>query len=393
MRKSAAALALFLAFALPTACAHGSADRPARSEAELVFEGIDRFYAVADTIAAGREPSAAAWDALFAAPGYARYLAADSARAAEFADRVRLAFDPARGDEVTDALSALHPFNGRPLVAVLAARERRTDIEAFRRSLATGDLIGEAVPEAARLLPEGSDPALPVVFHIYTGDGTGLSDRIIMDLTLAEKMGREGTRLFVAHELHHGVRDGLSALRMPERSEDPRHYLLVALNQLQVEGVADRVDKMTMLSDEARARVAADTTVSGRAFAAARAFYEPAYAGAYAGTPSTIVRLDSLIRAAARADAADDEAALAEAAEATYRSLLLNGHPNGYFMANAIADALGERALIDDVANPFAFVRLYNRAAERGDDGLPTFSAESMAYLIRLESCYLDTRR
>ena len=385
--------ALLLLFAVPSAFAQQTDDAPDLGTAEMVLDGVDRFYEVADTLAAGREPTAAAWDALFTAPGYARYLADSEDAAAAFEDLVRLVFDPANQAALADTLRAVEgapSFDRLPFFAVLDARERSAELEKFRRALAEGGVGLEAAREAARLLPAGAADVPPFVFNVYKYDGTGDPDRVVADLVFLEKIGAEGARLFLAHEAHHAVRDRLSELDLPARGEDPRYYLLVALNQLRAKGIANRFDKANFFSDRLRRRFEADTSATGRWLKAFFFdYYGRGFQDAYAATPETVRGVDSLVTAAARADAAGDDETLAEASRAVYRSLPINAHPNGYFMANAITEAFGEGALVEDVANPFAFLRLYNRAAKQSNDDLPTLSAESMDYFGRLEARYV----
>ena len=81
---------------------------------------------------------------------------------------------------------------------------------------------------------------------------------------------------------------------------------------------------------------------------------------------------------------------LREHSKAILRSIPNNGHPNGHYMADLIANQFGTDTLAATANDPFAFVRLYTEAArESGGRSVP-FSQEAMTYLERLEMQYTE---
>jgi hypothetical protein len=291
-----------------------------------------------------------------------------------------------------DLRSELRPFH-----VLLAAKRQRDSLQQFRNQLKTGNLRQQAVEEASALLPEEalrdrrerSPP--PVNFVIYNLDGRGTPDGVVIDLTMAEIMGRKGTQLFLAHEFHHAGRE--SILEVPDRKQDPRAYLLRAIDQLQAEGIADLIDKSYLFSDDGVGGSKPSDMDSATGHRWCRFLlwgFTRRHQKAYQATPSTVRHVDSLLVAASGADADENNQLLREHSGAILRSIPNNGHPNGHYMAKRIADQFGTDTLAATANDPFAFVRLYNEATRESKGRSVPFSQEAMTYLARLEKQYAE---
>jgi hypothetical protein len=196
-------------------------------------------------------------------------------------------------------------------------------------------------------------------------------------------MGERGATLFVSHEFHHAGRD----LKIDSQAhrDDPRYGILRALNQAQSGGIADLIDKSYFIDEQQEPLP--DSAVDGQAWTRAvlSVFMQRQMADAEA-TSATLQRVDSLLVQAADADGRTDD--IEQHADAILRSILNNGHRNGFFMASLIKETIGTDQLAATANDSFAFVRLYNEAARQSNDEAAPLSAEAVDYLTRLETEY-----
>ena len=58
-------------------------------------------------------------------------------------------------------------------------------------------------------------------------------------------------------------------------------------------------------------------------------------------------------------------------------------------MANLIIEQLGKETLVEDIGNPFAFFRLYKKAADKKGGNTPTFSDKAIDFIQSLEKRYI----
>ena len=392
---------LLLAFFVHPVQAQESGEASGTETPAMDFSGTDHFYRVASVLKQGQSPGREQWNALLSAPGYHHYFRDQDRDSDVFKRLMRLVFMPSEEKALQDTLRSLRGDlrpELRPLHVLLAAKRRRDTLEQFRNQLRTGNLRQQAVEEAAALLPEGalrdnlenlSSP--PVHFIFYNLDGRGTPDGVVVDMVMTEILGRRGTQLFIAHELHHAGRE--SILEVPERKQDPRAYLLRAIDQLQAEGIADLIDKPYLHSSSGVGgpRSPGAESASGREWCRVLLWaFAQRHQKAYQATLGTVRRVDSLLVAAAGADADENNQLLREHSKAILRSIPNNGHPNGHYMAKRIADQFGTDTLAATANDPFAFVRLYNEATRESKGRSVPFSQEAMTYLARLEKQYAE---
>jgi hypothetical protein len=362
-------------------------------------DGVEQFWRVVDMLEKDEVPSDAEWNALFTAPGYAYYFTDGRQSRSAFEQLMRLVFMPSSAAALRDSLAnggrQLRP-GLRPLHALIAAKNHREELEAFRSRITAQNFTPAAARRAAELLPDGAlrDSTgawdVPdVQLGIYNLDGRGPGDFIVVDLVLLYLMEERGSTLFVSHEFHHAGR--VSTIDHQAYRDDPRHGILLSIDQIQSEGVANLIDKPYLLDEVIRPLP--DSAVAGLPWTRAvlSAFGRQRMQDADA-TPETLQRVDSLLVRAAQADADGRIDALEQHADAVRRAIPNNGHPNGYFMASLIAETLGTERLAETANDPFAFVRLYNEAAQQSNGPAVPLSQEAMSYLARLEAKYAPRR-
>ncbi|MBN1940310.1 MAG: hypothetical protein JW843_12045 [Candidatus Aminicenantes bacterium] len=325
------------------------------------FSAVEQTWKIAGILERDQEPDAAEWAALFQSPGYRELMRRESYFTQEgFKANFRLAFMPSQTGARKEALEK-RPNSTAAHFARIAGR--REGLQRLQAEMERGSMIDEALAKAGVLLPseamEGR-PHPPIAFVFFAPDGRGY-DPIIVDLLYAADKG-DGLVAFMAHEIHHYCRRRVLAYdegNVLVKDEG----LLNGLTQLQIEGIADQIDKHEPFF---------------RAKNPESSAYAEAYRKNVLESPRVLTEVNARLE-----DAAD------RPGQTFYLSDLLpqSGHPTGYFMARAIIDGGFKQAMIETVGNPFAFVYLYNRAA-RADGAGPVFSRKTVEFLRTLETAY-----
>lgn len=325
------------------------------------FTGVDRFWAVAEALTHGAEPSSDEWRHLFDAPAY-RTLQKD----ARLQRLMRLAFLPASQIQ-RDSVLATDSYDAAQLRHLRRILDHREALQRFRDSLATIDVLGQATPLAAAYLPPGETarrPPPPLAFGLFEPAAYGGRNGITVDLLFALERGPQLIPL-LAHEVHHFHAGFVSRLHLPARSA-PEFRLVQYLRNLADEGTADRINLVFPVTPPA---LPPDVVGS----------YNVAYDHAVASLRS----VDSLL-----ASAGSDSAHARRAGDGLVATLVYAGHPVGAYMAERIERRLGRDGLIAAVGNPFEFLRCYARADSLAS-GTNPFSPASRAYLAALEERFV----
>ena len=324
------------------------------------FSGVDRFWTIADQLAADTEPDSVGWRKLLDTPAY-RQLGQDQ----RVQRMLRLAFRPSFRREA-DSVLATGTYNARVVQHLRVVRDQRVPLQGFRDSLSKGDMVGEAGDLAAPFLPAGEVDRRPpprLAYAFFGPEAYGGQDGIIMDLLFARDRGSYLLPI-IGHEVHHYHVGHLSGLRFPERSA-PAFTLLQSLRNLANEGTADRID---LRFPTGPPKMPEDVT--------------PAYNAGYRDAAATLREMDSLM-----SQIGSDTARMRQAGKDLSARLVFGGHPVGAYMAERIDDRLGRAALIATVGNPFAFFRQFNEAEGR-ERGVRPFSEATLKLVADLEAGY-----
>ncbi len=349
------------AFAGPeTGLAKTTASAPKVPPGRADFSGATVFLELTALLEKDQEPAPEQWDRLFATPGYAVLVKRDRPRDF-YAERFRLAFMPSMRAECEARVKKDTGFNAQFLLHYVRARDMRKDIERRLEELRQMDIHGRAIARARALLPATAGAEAPTVaFVIFAPDARGY-DPVVIDVlfSLDDKSRFED---FVAHEFHHWYRGRMVGLNQDAET-------LWVIDQIHAEGVADLVDRAGLPKKPAE-------SLSPR---------EKDYMRFYGETPAFLRKLDEAL-----AKMADMKTGRRELAEELQRAVPLSGHPTGLYMAGLILEVHGREALVGTVPNPFAFFRLYDRAAVKKAGAAPRFSAKALRFLRDLEKRYLD---
>lgn len=165
----------------------------------------------------------------------------------------------------------------------------------------------------------------------------------------------------VGHEMHHILRGAFSTAKVNPADEG----LLYALNAMLNEGTADMIDKKYLLDhlQELPDEYQSDCFL-------------------LSGSAQIIGQIDSCIQVMAESGAEKFNTV------EQYQKLLKysNGHNPGYFMTEVITRNGFKEELLENIQNPFYFLRLYDKAAKKDKQHPVQFSELSMNYCLALEA-------
>ncbi|MCJ7580268.1 MAG: hypothetical protein MUP98_07010 [Candidatus Aminicenantes bacterium] len=330
------------------------------------FSAIDRLWDIVSVLEKDQEPLEAAWEALVRTPGYAALISNEWSYNLDFLKRnLRLVFKPSLSSELEKN------SQNRAVRHFLELKEKKTALQEFQVQMQESTALTETLDLLKGRIPEEATKRLdipPSAFIVFDKDARGGYGLLLFDLLYALELGDLFKPLY-AHEAFHYYRDKLAAF-----SEGDillvHQGILLALNMIQNEGLADLIDKPKSIFEGGPR---ADSS------------YALEYRKNMAESPRILGTLDELLCSLADIPGALDEVIGWKMFEAIPQS----GHPTGFFMAKAVSEKIGEEDLIRTFNNPFAFFYLYNAAAAT-DPTLPRVSNKAIAALFELERKYID---
>ncbi len=343
-------------------------------ESAVNVESVDAFFVFAEKMMAGRDITDEDWETLFSTPGYV--ILTDHFGEELMKECISLGFSPERRDE-RDA------FIGRQLteeefmdrnfvlpwfmgVNFAEMQGRWDELKTFRATFDFDGLETEATALLRDYLVEPVNSLIEfprLTFVCMDNNARSLEEGIVMDLNHAYSNTFEQTAEGMAHEMFHTYRSKL--MNRDFIFSDP---LVWALSVVQNEGMADQLDKEPYRMPENLGELEEGYRI---------------YHRAYVGTDSILARLDSATIAFLDGEMSEDEFDVF-----TDDVFIFDGHPNGFYMTSLIREQGLLEEMVREPANPAAFARVYNKAAEAA--GGFVFSARVMEYLESLEKQYLS---
>lgn len=331
-------------------------------EDRIDTRGIEQFWAVHDSLARGQEPTAEAWDTLFATPGYAVLETHEGRRnALQRAFRHAYRPDAASVDAPTGWAAMIQPHLARVVLL-------RDHWPGFREWLRRGTLLSQAAAQA-RLLFRGRRGVAfeqpPISFIVFSADARGY-ERLLLDPFHLMEINDPAD--FIAHEFFHAWR--LPLTRWPDMDAE-REPLAWLLANLENEGMADLLDKRGIpdMDDAALASIHPDPVL--------RRFYAQ-YRTEYQRAGLWLQQIDAALR-----EATIDPARSKAVGGRLLKALSGAGRVVGAFMARCVIEHLGEAELAATIGDPAAFWRAYDRAAAVA--GSPRLSAEAWQAIARID--------
>ena len=342
-----------------------------QTQRNLDFSGFEQFLLIGSILEQDREPKQEEWDRLFETPGYEILTHSEFSR--DFFKRnFRLVFMPSQSQELKKTLKeeAGQPPHVQFVNHFLEAKQNREELIRYTDSLrADADsFVTISARMAKAYLPPGDwTQFIPLSFLIFANDARGYTP-VVIDIFFAKALG-ENLPVLIAHELHHFYRNKILVFDMDEVTSDQQDLLWV-MNQIQAEGIADQIDKRILIMDK-----------EGPMHA-----YADSWEAMVSQAPEYIQSFDKQL-------AAINESlqGTKEAGQKLKTGLPMSGHPIGFFMANTILEQGSKKDLVEKAGNPFAFFRLYHKAAQNAKGIAPTFSHETLQIIEILENKYVFT--
>ncbi|WP_027586012.1 DUF5700 domain-containing putative Zn-dependent protease [Prolixibacter bellariivorans] len=328
------------------------------------FSGMAPFWQVESALIKDTEPEPGEWNALFSAPAY-QILMAGGFSQKDFESQLRLALMPSLDSVLNEELEK----NNREstlLRHIMQIKGNEKKLKELQSNLQKAQLIKTALSMAKELLPDSFlyARALPPVSFIIRDKAISRAPTgVIIDLLFSMDFEAYVPYL-IAHEAYHFYRNKIKVSNLPGPGQ-PDYPIIQMLTQMETEGIADQIDKKKFFLNRG--------LFAGSEWARSYQHY-------LAKSPKTIRQLDEYFIRMATVPKSDSK---------IIQDLIpMNGHPTGYYMANAIMEKMGKRTLIKQTANPFAFIRLYQRVALKDKKHYPPFSSITMQYLHKLEQKY-----
>lgn len=352
---------------IPWLIAIGTTTGSPAQEPSVDFSGIREFVHVVSILERDQVPSAQDWAHLFRTPGYAALTRSEFPESF-FTDQFELVFMPSKSAELAEALASAQGWRERYLRHFVHVRDRWDEVLAYIDDPRPGRMMPEARRRALDYLPAAvPDHIPPVAFVIFGPDARGYVPVVVDVLNAIDR--HHALLLLLGHEFHHYYRYAILRYNRDAVTPEDEHVLWV-FDQLQAEGMANQVNRREAFQDREDF---------------ARRF--PAFHEAYLASGDVIRQMDHLL---ARMETAPER--WTELGLELRRSIPQSGHPTGFFMTNLVSERLGMDRLIEEVGNPFAFLRLYHAAArQRPDPEAPPFSDPALRVIHRLERRYVGS--
>ncbi|GET22745.1 DUF5700 domain-containing putative Zn-dependent protease [Prolixibacter denitrificans] len=332
------------------------------------FSGMKPFWQIESSLIKDKEPPPGEWNALFNSPAY-QILFAGGFSQKNFEHQLRLAFMPSM-DSVLNIALKKNDQQSEYLDHYLLIKGKEKKLKELQTKLQKEQLIETALSMARNFLPDSFsiDNSLPPVsFAIFENSTTRAPSGIIIDLVFSMDFDSYLPYL-LAHEAYHIYRDKIRNTHYPDKHQ-PDYPMVQMLTQMETEGIADLIDKKKFFLKKG---------------SFSNCDWAKSYQHYLDKAPKTIRELDKYFT---------QMAAFPNSDRKIIQDLIpMNGHPTGYFMANAIMQKMGKRTLIKQTANPFAFFRLYQRVALKDKKHYPPFSSATMQYLHEMEQKYVPSK-
>lgn len=330
---------------------------------KIDFSSAEAFWKIAEKIT-NESVTEADWDYLFSTGYYKFY--ENWGQRNQIRKALVTALSPKKKLE-RDSLMKIPDFYSYILKQVISTYEGKIELQAFQKNLAKSDIQKMVIDRAKEFLPTDLDPKAyePFIFFgVFQPDANASETSIAIDLKLcfelADPIG------LIAHEYHHFLTMNYRK-KFKDIKNDSTGSIMKSISQLQLEGIADMIDKDRFLDSD------------GKGFPS---ILSKNFKKFHAAPLPALEKMDSLLAAISK-----QPLSTKRNSEAILNLLPLGGHPHGFYMAKTIVHVYGKETLLTTVRNPFDFIRVFNNAYSN-QNGTAIFSEETIKFLSRLENTH-----
>ena len=329
---------------------------------KLDISSLESFWTLSEILLADREPDETEWQQMFKTGGYQKL-----GNTATVKRRLQIALKPSY-KKIRDSVLGTQSYEARVITHLNKIPAKKNEIAVFLQTLSQSNNYEEGRKRAASYLPKGvTNKYEPpqVYFAIFEPDAFAKSNAVIIDAYYAVEKGKESFLDFLGHEFHHHFKFAHFNIKTPDAAAD-EYYLFRTMQQLQLEGIADLIDKkkypLVPLSE------------SGQ-------WYAGEFNKHYRASDSLLKAIDSLIAAVA-----DTPSLMKENARLIWSKMPFGCHPTGFYMAITILAGQGKNELISGLKHPFHFILSYNQAAQKSKETKFCFSRKAIEVLKRISA-------
>lgn len=330
---------------------------------KIDFSSVNAFWSIAEKITNEIE-SETDWDYLFSTGYYKFY--ENWGQRINIQKMMVIALSP-KMKSARDSLMKIPDFNSYILKQIISTYADKVQLQTFQKNLAQGNLLKKIVKRTKEFLPRdfNSQTYEPFIyFGVFQPDANASDKSIAIDLKLycelADPIG------LIAHEYHHFLTMNYRK-KFKDIENDSSSLIMKSISQLQLEGIADMIDKDKFLNSD------------GRGFPSILSIN---FKRVHANPLPALRKMDSLLVAISK-----NPLSTKRNSEAIFNLLPLGGHPHGFYMAKTILKVYGKRKLLSTARNPFDFIRVYNNAYFKLN-GANIFSEEAIKFLSNIESTH-----
>ncbi|MEE9465474.1 MAG: DUF5700 domain-containing putative Zn-dependent protease, partial [Candidatus Neomarinimicrobiota bacterium] len=169
------------------------------------------------------------------------------------------------------------------------------------------------------------------------------------------------------HEAHHYYRNKL-LIYDPAQVRSRDRDVVWVLNQIQAEGLADRVDRRVLYFQKGYLENMPEAQL---------------FKARVAQVPAVLDSLDRLL-----SQIASHRGDYSHLGRQMRELLPMSGHAVGYYVTSVVVKRFGNQELNQRVGNPFAFFHLYHLASIMPESNTYIFSPKSVAFVQLLQARY-----
>ncbi len=341
------------------------------NSSEIDISAAVNYFKIADILQTNKEPGSDSWQEFFKTPVYQMMIPAGAIDTIELKAEMRLVYMPSSKEQLKN--------NETPsIIYHKKYKDNENKLKGHLEFLKTHVIIDSIKNLLYPFLPKRLQTSeyFPKLFYMNYGsnDATGANGIVINDLLQAYRADNFKCGIIAAHEAFHAIVSVSFQNKIKPGIDynSPDFNLLYFLENISEEGIADLIDKPLLSEkqspfyDELKELVAHDNELSKQ----------------------YITRLDSLLTAANISDSALNHY--------SNFSLMANafgkngGHIPGRYMGLVIQKNGLLPLHLQNVEDPISFILTYNDAAKKSLKKDPEFSKESVFFLEKLRSKYLE---